>query len=125
MSASLMDTEPGGESTQYESIDTVEKGHAKQGGQLGNVETQEATSGEQLKSDSGKGEMAAENIRYGQSISEEGVGGQTTGGIGEASSGSGDGGTEADQNTENVGDHDRKAQGYGPGGGIKGQPIGA
>jgi len=30
-----MDTEPGGESTQYESIATVNKPHAKEAGQLG------------------------------------------------------------------------------------------
>lgn len=35
MSSNMMDTEKGGESTQYESIHTVTKPHSKQSGQLG------------------------------------------------------------------------------------------
>lgn len=45
MSDKLMDTEPGGEQTQYESINTFTKPHAKQSGQLGSIEfTLDATS---------------------------------------------------------------------------------
>ncbi|KAI9885980.1 MAG: hypothetical protein M1823_002202 [Watsoniomyces obsoletus] len=68
----------------YESIKTFTEPHAKQQGQLGGDSsgTQVANSVKDLKTpeeQQARGEQTAENIRYGQAISEEGMGGQTTG----------------------------------------------
>ncbi|CZT17380.1 uncharacterized protein RCC_03214 [Ramularia collo-cygni] len=72
MSSNLMKTEKGGEQTQYESITSTAPPHSKSGGQMGSVETTE----DPEKTEEGKaakrahGEKTAENVRYGQGISE-------------------------------------------------------
>ncbi|KAF1991521.1 hypothetical protein K402DRAFT_127302 [Aulographum hederae CBS 113979] len=81
MSDKLMETEKGGEQTQYESINTVNKPHSKTGGQLSDLETSTKTS---TTPSSARADQTAENIRYGQAMSEEGVGGFTAGVDGEA-----------------------------------------
>lgn len=65
------------------------------------------------------GDKTAENIRYGQNISESGMGGMTTTSSGKANSGEGYGGTERDPALEKTGNN-RSAQGYGPGSGVGG-----
>lgn len=129
-----MDTSPGGETPQYESIDTDTKGHAKAGGQLSGVQTTEPTATDPLSTsthhDTTRGEKTAENIRFGQAISEEGVGGFTnnaeTAGLGESDAasdirggiGSGTGGGSSYGGAEAAADDEeavkaRRAQGYG------------
>jgi len=118
----MMDTEPGGESTQYESIDTDNKPHAKQGGQMGEPQTEvDSTSSEQQQQQqqqkSERGEKTAENIRYGESISEHGFGGQTTGNSGQANQDTGYGSTKFHDSSEDA-VQTREDQGYGPGSGV-------
>jgi len=69
----LMETSPGGENTQYESIKTVTSKPEKDNGQLSEppqMNTKTAPGGE-------RGAQTAENMRYGQAMSEQGVGGFT------------------------------------------------
>ena len=106
--------------TRYESIKTVTEPKAKQSGQLGGKDSSPIL--DRISSESkrmgGSDSKAAENIRYGQGISEGGMGGQTTTSSGTAQQGQGFGGTEA------VGDEggksSRREQGYGPGSGVGG-----
>ncbi|KAI9826180.1 MAG: hypothetical protein M1819_007436 [Sarea resinae] len=81
MSSNLMETSPGGQNTQYESIKTVTEEPAKQEGTMGKADTASndtTSSPEQLKQDDPqRGEKTAENIRYGQAVSESGMGGMT------------------------------------------------
>jgi len=109
MSENKMDTEPGGESNQYESIRTVTEPAEKQSGQLGGglPNTSEDTSG--VSAD--RGQQTADNMRYGQNVSESGMGGMTTTSSGDAQQG-GYGGAEA-QDTELK--NTRREQGMGPG----------
>ena len=62
-----------------------------------------------------RGQQTADNIRYGQNISESGVGGKTTTSTGSAGQQGGYGGkpdeAEPQKNT-------RREQGYGPGSGV-------
>ncbi|KAL8824088.1 MAG: hypothetical protein Q9191_005309 [Dirinaria sp. TL-2023a] len=136
MSSGLMDTAPGGETPQYESINTVTKPHSKQSGQTGEAETQaDAVDSQQDQEKAEKGARTAENVRYGQGISEGGMGGTTTEGQGEANQGgllgmirdaddasvdTGYGGTE--NQTSSGGEPEtaesRREQGYGPGSGV-------
>jgi hypothetical protein len=60
--------------------------HKKSGGQLGQAETTEDPSKTHAHTQEHheKGEHKAENMRYGQAISEQGVGGMTTGQHGSA-----------------------------------------
>jgi len=114
MSSNLMDTAPGGESSQYESIQTVTKPHSKQEGQLGKPATEvDATTSQQQQDNSERGERTAENIRYGQSISEGGMGGQTVGNGGSAGQEGGYGRTEALSQGGNDAKESRGEQGYG------------
>ncbi|KAK4635931.1 hypothetical protein CLAFUW4_02068 [Fulvia fulva] len=89
MSSNLMDTEKGGEQTQYEGEYTDVQPHKKSGGQLGET----ATMTDPSQTDAAKqqaaarGERTAENIRYGQTISEGGMSGFTTGQQGGATQG--------------------------------------
>ncbi|TKA81102.1 hypothetical protein B0A49_00397 [Cryomyces minteri] len=84
MSSGLMDTEAGGEGTQYESIQTVTEPHKKSSGQLGGAEPHTAAppSDASVPTEGGagnaRGDRTAENIRYGQNTSESGMGGMTT-----------------------------------------------
>jgi len=114
MSSNLMDTSPGGESTQYESIKTVTKPHSKEGGQLSDKSTTSAPSNSNVSSS--RGEQTAENVRYGQAISEQGVGGFTAPehNSGEAKTESGFGGEDRLEGEEEMGKM-RREQGYGAG----------
>ncbi|KAL2040989.1 hypothetical protein N7G274_006447 [Stereocaulon virgatum] len=118
MSSGMMDTEPGGESDQYQSQKTITNPHSKQGGQMGNPETQiDAVDSEQAKQQAERREKTAENVRYGQTISEGGMGGKTTEAGGSANQGDGYGGTEAQQGGYDD-QESRRDQGYGPGSGV-------
>ncbi|MCJ1372897.1 hypothetical protein MMC20_004123 [Loxospora ochrophaea] len=118
MSSGLMDTQAGGESTQYESIQTVTKPHAKDGGQLGDAQTEADMSDTAKQQDmSKKGEKMAENIRYGESISEHGFGGETQGNDGVANQGDGFGATDALSNQSGA-SQARSQQGYSGGSGV-------
>lgn len=86
--------------------------HKKSGGQLGDAQTSvdsnpQADAAQQAE----RGAKTAENIRYGQGISEQGMGGQTTTSSGEA--GQEGYGQMADQAEEMSGKGDRVAEGYG------------
>jgi len=68
-----------------------------------------------------RGERTAENVRYGEAISEHGFGGETTGNGGSAERGVGCGGTkDSSQEGEEESGKARKEQGYGEGSGIGG-----
>ncbi|MCJ1241512.1 hypothetical protein MMC14_009517 [Varicellaria rhodocarpa] len=117
MSSGMMDTEAGGESTQYESIKTVTKPHSKAGGQMGSEETQPDVVDSQLSQEKNeRGEKTAENIRYGESLSEHGFGGETTGKSGSANQ-EGHGSTDAQVGQDNL-EQTRREQGYGSGSGV-------
>jgi hypothetical protein len=60
-----------------------------------------------------RGERTAENVRYGEAISEHGFGGETIGNSGEANQGTEDGGEKGAGQT-------RREQGYGGGSGVGG-----
>ncbi|KAI5241444.1 hypothetical protein E4T43_05461 [Aureobasidium subglaciale] len=114
MSQNLMDTEKGGstaESTsQYTSIHTVTVPHKKSGGQMGNPETSVDSVPEvEAAKKAEEGEKTAEKIRYGQSLSENGMGGQTIG-TGEANNSSA-GSKAQDETDDTVGE--RQKSGYG------------
>ncbi|KIW14006.1 hypothetical protein PV08_06787 [Exophiala spinifera] len=106
-----MDTVPGGETPQYESIKTQTLPTPKQRGQLGSGPntSEEASISEE------RAQKTADNIRYGQNISESGVGGKTTSSIGSAGQEGGFGGTP-DQSGKQP--DSRPQQGYGPGSGV-------
>ncbi|KAK5136024.1 hypothetical protein LTR08_004278 [Meristemomyces frigidus] len=137
MSSGLMETDAGGENQQYafsspfasyrdQSTDTDPRyegnlglvdEHKKSGGQMGSAETTTDSSdtpeGKQQKTD--RGEKTAENIRYGQGISEGGMGGMTQGSSGSAEQ---EGYGKQEDGAENVDESQaRRAQGYGGGGG--------
>ncbi|KAM0806316.1 hypothetical protein BDR22DRAFT_828448 [Usnea florida] len=117
MSSGLMDTEAGGENSQYESIKTVTNPHSKQGGQMGEEEAEvDAVNSQQQQQKAQRGEKIAENVRYGQKISEEGMGGMTTEAGRNANQG-GFGATDAQEGTDSAEDS-RQEQGYGSGSGI-------
>ncbi|OWP02385.1 hypothetical protein B2J93_3173 [Marssonina coronariae] len=105
----LMDTEPGGENTQYESQNTFTRPPKKSTGQLG-ADPNEKTEADvqQAKEKRERGEKTAENIRYGEAISEHGFGGETVGNSGEAGAG------------EAILGQSRREQGYGEGSGVGG-----
>ncbi|KAI4850926.1 hypothetical protein E4T44_02452 [Aureobasidium sp. EXF-8845] len=84
MSQNLMNTDPGGDTegstSQYTAINTVTVPHKKSGGQFGNPETSVDSVPEvEAAKKAEEGEKTAEKIRYGQALSENGMGGQTTG----------------------------------------------
>lgn len=114
MSSNLMDTEPGGETTQYQSIQTVTKPPAKESGQM-NKQAQ-VDSPKLSQSEKERGERTAENIRYGQSISENGFGGQTTGNSGSTVQ-DGYGSAKVPESDDAI-DQTRRMQGYGDGSGV-------
>ncbi|TID24184.1 hypothetical protein E2P81_ATG02491 [Venturia nashicola] len=131
MSSKLMDTEVGGEQTQYESIQTVTKPHSKESGQLGGISssstppspepsnqtdfvaTSENTSTPSTDSadpvSKERGEKTAENVRYGQAISEQGVGGFTAPGLNGGSAMQEGGSARQEEDTGRM----RREQGYG------------
>lgn len=117
MTSGLMDTEAGGEGSQYESIQTVTKPQSKQGGQMGEKETQpDVVTSQQEQQKAERGERTAENVRYGQTISEEGMGGRTTEAEGSANQ-DGFGATDTQEGIDNA-EESRRDQGYGPGSGV-------
>lgn len=61
-----------------------------------------------------RGERTAENVRYGEAISEHGFGGETTNDVGKATQG--DYGEIEDQSIQ--GQQSRREQGYGGGSGV-------
>ncbi|EKD12806.1 uncharacterized protein L3040_006961 [Drepanopeziza brunnea f. sp. 'multigermtubi'] len=107
----LMDTEPGGENTQYESQATFMKSPKKSTGQFGNADAGEPNEADcQAAAEKAqRGEKTAENIRYGQAISEHGFGGETV--MGGSGAPVGEGQDSAAAATEQA----RRAQGYGGG----------
>ncbi|PSN69137.1 hypothetical protein BS50DRAFT_572303 [Corynespora cassiicola Philippines] len=115
MSKNLMDTEPGGEQTQYEGIHTFVKPHSKQAGQLGDPATGTTTELNKAASNAPntQGVTPAEKMRYGQAISEGGVGGKTTEATGEAATAGGFGGTDALEEQGEGFAKQRSEQGYG------------
>ncbi|PQE32949.1 replication factor c subunit 5 protein [Rutstroemia sp. NJR-2017a WRK4] len=107
----LMDTERGGENTQYESIHTYIEPHAKDSGTFKDPNPNEAEQKAAAEKRE-RGEKTAENIRYGEAISEHGMGGET---VGNSRGVNPPGGEES---VEEKGDKARHAQGYGPGSGV-------
>ncbi|GAB7360373.1 hypothetical protein MBLNU230_g8331t1 [Neophaeotheca triangularis] len=108
MSKDLMTTDPGGEQTQYESIATHMDPHAKSGGQMGNPSTAVDSKPETAAQETAeRGAKTAENVRYGQTISEGGMAGFTkpevNGGV------AGNGGEQGSLGAKG----ERKAAGYG------------
>jgi hypothetical protein len=95
----------------YESITTEVQPHKKSGGQLGEPETTtDPSKTDEVTGDRAeRGEKKAENMRYGQAISEQGVGGFTTGQSGDATQG---GYGQVDDKAEDDASG-RKAAGYG------------
>lgn len=93
----------------YESIQTVTQPHSKEGGQIGGMhsavnsflrwdlhksssfptETKSQTDSlaPHQQQEAKRGEIVAENVRYGQAISEQGMGGTTTDSSGTANQG--------------------------------------
>jgi hypothetical protein len=67
-----------------------------------------------------RGEKTAENIRYGEAISEHGFGGETIGNEGEVNQGSSFGRVEMEREGEGEGKQTRRGQGYGGGSGVGG-----
>jgi hypothetical protein len=133
MSDKLMDTEPGGEQTQYEGVHTFVDPHNKQAGQLGGMQpfpqlivrslnpadpsTGTSTQPPKAPVDepNTQGVTKADKIRYGQSIQEGGMGGKTTSSTGEANSEGGFGGTKAISEDTDGFRKERREQGYGGG----------
>ncbi|MCJ1274826.1 hypothetical protein MMC21_002624 [Puttea exsequens] len=114
----MMDTVPGGESDQYQSQKTVTKPRSKQGGQMGDPETQvDNVESQQKQQTVEKGARTAENVRYGQTISEGGIGGKTTEAGGNANEDSGYGATTEQADSSDAAES-RRDQGYGPGSGV-------
>jgi len=117
MSSNLMDTEPGGEQTQYEGVHTFVKPHAKEAGQLGDASEGATDTLKNMAADEPNthGISKSDKIRYGQSIQEGGMGGKTAGMTGAAGQEGGFGGTKAVDGQDNGIAKERREQGYGGG----------
>ena len=90
------------------------------------TEVDDATASQEA-SKAARGERTAENIRYGQAISEQGMGGQTTTSSGQANVEGGYGGTEEQVGKSRGGEGEagsRTEQGYGEGNDMS-QEVGA
>ncbi|CAG8958330.1 hypothetical protein HYFRA_00000686 [Hymenoscyphus fraxineus] len=120
----MMDTEAGGEQTQYEGAQTTQTaqlpGHIKYTGQFNATpRTPEKDDAfETLKKQ--RGEKTAENIRFGQAISQQGFGGKIVGNMGSAEKASAYGGVKDDGNAEKDTQRTRKEMGYGGGNEVGG-----
>jgi hypothetical protein len=100
-------------STRYESEHNDVKAHKKSGGQMGQAETAVESKPEaEGQKSAERGAQTSENIRYGQAISEQGVGGFTNSSSGEANQ---EGyGQQQDQTSDTSDAIDsRKVAGYG------------
>ncbi|WPH03410.1 Hypothetical protein R9X50_00629000 [Acrodontium crateriforme] len=120
----LMSTEIGGEGGQYEGDLGLVDQAKKSSGQLGAVDTtiDQSRTTEDLQRQKERGEQTAANIRYGQAISEEGMGGMTQGMTGQSSD---DGYGKVNQGVESANSETTKqAQGYGKGSGVD-EEVGA
>lgn len=115
----------------YESIKTETVPAAKQSGQLGCMyipsrlpepEAHVSSAGphttEGAPPSQDRGEKTAENIRYGQNISESGMGGKTNSTGSASDGGYGSAARDKEQETSDV--NARTSQGYGPGSGVGG-----
>ncbi|PVH83708.1 hypothetical protein DL98DRAFT_585176 [Cadophora sp. DSE1049] len=115
----LMDTEPGGENTQqlvtcrYESQDTFTKSPKKSTGQFGATEPAEDNEADvhRASQKAARGEKTAENIRFGEAISEHGFGGETLGNTGSAKSNLAGKGGEGVIGKDSAGGRTRRSQG--------------
>ncbi|KAF2839674.1 hypothetical protein M501DRAFT_1003122 [Patellaria atrata CBS 101060] len=113
MSSNLMDTEPGGEQTQYESIKQHTILHKKEHGQLGDP-ADTSTPASKTQS-SGSGDVTAQNVSNAESIRDSDVGGST---------GTGFEGAADHEDREDGGERStdagksRTVQGYPPGSGV-------
>ncbi|KAL8797184.1 MAG: hypothetical protein Q9195_000651 [Heterodermia aff. obscurata] len=88
---------------------------------MGEPETQvDAVDEQQEQAKAERGEKTAENVRYGQGISEGEMSGMTTEGQGSGNQDGGFGGTETQVGTggESETANTREAQDYGPGSGV-------
>lgn len=112
--SNLMDTEPGGETPQYESIKTVTKPHDKESGQLEGDNASGTKTIDKSVQPQDHGEQSAKNIGYGQDTSESVIGGMTSTATGRANKEGGYGGTEAQSSMEK-GKNPRTQQGYSAG----------
>ncbi|KAI9820619.1 MAG: hypothetical protein M1827_004988 [Pycnora praestabilis] len=130
----LMDTAPGGETSQRRSngwsvklltflsssapLKSASPKRKLTQASIADPETQVDSTTDQVSQEkSERGEKTAENIRYGEAISEHGMGGETTGNSGSANQDSGYGDTEAQLDEPG---QSRKEQGYGKGSGVGG-----
>ncbi|KAF2162395.1 hypothetical protein M409DRAFT_58485 [Zasmidium cellare ATCC 36951] len=115
MSSNLHDVERGGEQTQYEGAQTESIPHKKSGGQFGNPQTttDPSQTSEAAAERAERGQKTAENIRYGQTISEGGMSGYTTGQQGEANQGGFGRVKEGEGEDVSDGVKERRAAGYG------------
>jgi len=85
---------------------------------LGDPETQvDAVDSQQEQQKAERGEKTADNVRYGQNISEGGMGGKTTDVRGNASQGSSFGATASHTESDNA-QASRQESGYGSGSGV-------
>ncbi|CAG8971880.1 hypothetical protein HYALB_00007795 [Hymenoscyphus albidus] len=117
----MMDTEPGGEQTQYEGQQTTKlPGHIKHTGQFNTTHrtTEKDDAFETLKKQ--RGEKTAESIRFGQAISQQGFGGKIVGNLESAEKASTYGGVKDDGNAEKDTQQTRKEMGYGGGNEVGG-----
>ncbi|KAL3421875.1 hypothetical protein PVAG01_06031 [Phlyctema vagabunda] len=108
----VMDIEAGGEQTQYEGAVLYPQSSSKDA-----KDTTKPADPEAAKQKQARGEKTAENIRYGEAISEHGFGGETTGTSGDAQQGGF--GKVADDSSKTSGQQQtRREQGYGGGSGV-------
>lgn len=110
-----MDTAPGGEEqNQYESAITENVASKKSGGQMGQPASTEQPSktDDAAQQQAERGEQTAENIRYGQTISEGGMGGMTANQGGETGK-EGYGRVTAEGGNEDSAKAERVKAGYG------------
>ncbi|MCJ1325855.1 hypothetical protein MMC10_002518 [Thelotrema lepadinum] len=118
MSSELMDTEAGGEQTQYEATNTVNEPHAKEQGTLNSKPDATEAESSSKSEKRAQGEKFAEKVRYGQTLSEQGFTGKTTeiaGGVNKGSDG-----RDLDKTEETVTTESRHEQGYSDGSGVGG-----
>ncbi|KAF2498119.1 hypothetical protein BU16DRAFT_456633 [Lophium mytilinum] len=141
MADKLMDTEPGGENTQYESINEFTKAPKKESGQLGGMQpsqilpilyrstlcppsqyptdTSTPAATEDKNEANSVGITPADKIRYGQALQEGGMGGKTEGGL-ESNTSTSDGLGREEEGEQSGNGGARAAQGYGEGSGVGG-----